>query len=340
MMKKNIYLAILSLMSLNFSAVYAQQRPQYTQYIFNNFLLNPALSGTENYVDAKIGHRLQWSGMQDAPRTSFVSAQWSLGSEYLWANPLSLPDDSNDPRSRSYTQNYTSSPAHHGMGVTAVVDKAGPISRLDAGLSYAYHLQLSGASNLSVGVYGGFSRVALDVNAIKLEMDVDPALANVDQLTKPDVGLGVWYYGARFFGGISAQQILPQRLAFTNNAVYKEGKSVPHLFATAGYMFFVDEEIKFIPSFMVKRVENLPISLDINAKFSFKDKFWLGGSYRSEDSFSAMAGFNIKNFVNLTYAYDLTTSALRSVSSGTHEIVLGFQLKNVYQVFSGGRVWH
>jgi type IX secretion system PorP/SprF family membrane protein len=339
-MKKNIYLLIFLLTSLKMSTLSAQQRPQYTQYIFNNYLLNPALSGTENYVDAKIGHRLQWSGMQDAPRTSFVSAQWSLGSEYLWSNPLSLPDDSNDPKSRSYTKNYTASPAHHGMGVMAVVDKAGPISRVDAGLTYAYHLQVNSSSNLSVGVYGGFSRVALDVNAIKLEVDVDPALANVEQFTRPDLGLGVWYYGSRFFGGISAQQILPQRLAFTDNSIYKEGKSVPHMFATAGYLFFVDEEITAIPSFMVKRVENLPISVDFNAKFSFKDKFWLGGSYRSSDSFSAMAGFNIKNFVNLTYAYDLTTSALRAATSGTHEIVLGFQLKSAYQVFSGGRVWH
>jgi hypothetical protein len=90
----------------------AQQRPQYTQYIFNNYLLNPALSGIENYVDFKAGFRKQWSGIDDAPQTTFASAHWNLGRDYLWKNPLSMPEDSDDPMSRNYMQNYTASPSH------------------------------------------------------------------------------------------------------------------------------------------------------------------------------------------------------------------------------------
>ncbi len=315
----------------------AQQRPQYTQYIFNNYLLNPALSGIENYADVKVGHRAQWSGIENAPKTSFVSAHWSLGDNYLWKNPLSLPEQGDDPMSQNYMQNYTSSPAHHGIGFMAVTDKAGPISRVDGGFTYAYHLQLNGANNLAVGVYAGLSRIALDVNAITLENNLDPALANMSAAQlKPDMGLGVWYYGARFFAGASMQQILPQKLSFSNNANYDTGKSVPHVFITSGYKLFVDEFISAIPSVMVKRVEGLPISFDMNMKLSYQDKVWLGGSYRKSDSFSAMLGFNLKNFVNLTYAYDLTTSRLNTISNGSHEIVLGFQLNNTYKVFSKG----
>jgi type IX secretion system PorP/SprF family membrane protein len=318
----------------------AQQRPQYTQYIFNNYLLNPALSGIENYADIKAGHRTQWSGIKGAPKTSFLAAHWSFGDEYLWKNPLSLPDKGDDPMSRNYMQNYTSSPAHHGMGVMAVSDKAGPISRFDAGVTYAYHLQLSGTGNLAVGVYAGLSRIALDVNSLSLEVSADPALANtIPSQFKPDVAVGLWYYSARMFAGASAQQVIPQKLAFTNSEGYAQGKSVPHFFITAGYKMFLDEEITAIPSFMLKGIDGLPISLDANFKVSFKDKFWLGGSYRKSDSFSAMIGFNFKKFVNLTYAYDLTTSALNTVSNGSHEIVLGFQLNNAYEVFSTGKMW-
>ncbi|WP_240186863.1 PorP/SprF family type IX secretion system membrane protein [Pedobacter nanyangensis] len=320
--------------------LFAQQRPQYTQYIFNNYLLNPALSGTENYTDIKVGHRSQWSGIEHAPKTSFLSAHWSLGDDYLWGNPLSLPGNGDDPMSRSYLQNYTSSPAHHGMGVMMVSDKAGPISRFDGGLSYAYHLQMSGTNNLSVGVYAGVSRIALDMKQITLENANDPALGNVvASQFKPDLAVGVWYYGARFFAGASAQQILPQKLSFTNSANYNTGKSVPHFFLTSGYKLFIDEDISAIPSFMVKRVEGLPISFDINLKLDYKNKIWIGGSYRKSDSYSAMMGINFKRFLNLTYAYDFTVSELNTVSNGSHEIVLGFQLNNVYQVFSGGRTW-
>jgi type IX secretion system PorP/SprF family membrane protein len=338
MLKKCSYIALCLLLAS--VTVYGQQRPQYTQYIFNNYLLNPALSGIENYMDIKVGHRLQWAGIESAPRTSFVSANWNLNEAYLWKNPLSLPENGDYPMSENYTQNYTSSPAHHGMGIMAVSDKAGPISRLDAGLTYAYHLQLSGTHNLAVGVYMGLSRIALDVNALSLENAADPALKNVlASQFKPDVGVGTFYYGARFFAGAAVQQIIPQKLAFTNSSDYRKGKTVPHFFVTSGYKLFIDDGISAVPSFMLKRVEALPLSLDANLKISYKDKIWIGGSYRRADSFSAIFGFNIKNFVNLTYAYDLTTSELNKVSNGSHEIVLGFQLNSAYQVFSTGKLW-
>ncbi|MGV3546004.1 MAG: type IX secretion system membrane protein PorP/SprF [Pedobacter sp.] len=338
LLKKSIYILIAVLLCSQI--LLAQQRPQYTQYILNNYLLNPALSGIENYTDVRVGHRAQWVGLENAPKTSFLSAHWNLGQDYLWKNPLSLPEKGDDPMSRSYTQTYTSSPAHHGMGVTVVSDKAGPISRFDAGVTYAYHLQTGGTTNLAVGVYAGLSRIALDVSAIKLENNGDPALGNIlDSQFKPDLGLGLWFYDARFFAGASVQQILPMRLAFTKDANYDKGKTVPHFFVTSGYRIAIDDEISAVPSIMLKKIHGVPTSFDANLKLDYKDKIWIGGSYRKSDSFSAMLGFSFKNFVNLTYAYDLTTSALKTVSNGTHEIVLGFQLGNAYQVFSGGRTW-
>lgn len=319
---------------------YAQQKPQYTQYIFNNFLLNPALSGMENYMDVRIGYRQQWQGIADAPRTSFISAQTALGDKYLWKNALSLPENGNPPMSRNYTQNYTASPAHHGIGIIGVMDKAGPISNMNIDLTYAYHLELQNAMNLSVGTSIGVNRVAFDLNAIQLEDGNDPALSNaVVTQYKPDLAVGVWLYGARFFAGASMQQIIPQQLEFTTDHNYTSGKQVPHLFITTGYKLFVADDISATPSILIKRVEATPLSVDLNLKVSFAERFWLGGSYRRSDSFSAFAGFNVNNFMNLTYAYDLTMSSLRSYTSGSHEIVLGFQLNNVYHVLSNQRMW-
>ncbi len=319
---------------------FAQQRPQYTQYLFNNFLLNPALSGIENYTDVKIGYRKQWSGIDNAPETTFASAHWKLGEDYLWKNPLSMPEKGDDPMSQNYMQNYTASPAHHGMGITIVNDKAGPISRFDANLTYAYHLQLSGTFNLALGAAVGVTRIGLDVNQLKLENSNDPALNNtiVSQF-KPDLGMGLWLYGARFFAGASVQQILPQKLAFTSDPTYTAGKEVPHAFFTTGYKLFIDDEISVVPSVMVKYVNPSPISVDANLKVAFKDRIWIGGSYRAGDSFSGMAGINISKLFNITYSYDFTTSQLNKVSYGSHEIVLGLQLNNVYEVMSSMRMW-
>ncbi|SDC29831.1 PorP/SprF family type IX secretion system membrane protein [Pedobacter soli] len=332
-------LTILTLLaSLN---AFSQQKPQYTQYIFNQYLLNPALSGIENYIDFKGGYRKQWSGITDAPQTSFVSAHWALGDNQLWSNALtSFPEQTGNPMDRNYMQNYMSSPAHHGMGVTAVLDKTGPVKRLDANVTYAYHLQLSNNFNLSAGVAAGISSISLDVNALTFDTPYDPALnrALINQV-KPDLSIGLWLYGARMFAGISVQQILPQKLSFTGENSYNLGKEVPHYFATAGYKFFVDDEISAIPSVMVKYVSPAPVSVDLNMKLAFKDKVWLGGSYRKDDSFSAMAGFNIGKMVNLTYSYDFSTSALNQVSNGSHEIVLGLMLNNIYKVPLYIKMW-
>lgn len=320
---------------------FSQQKPQYTQYIFNQYLLNPALSGIENYIDFKGGYRKQWSGITDAPQTSFVSAHWALGDNQLWSNALTaFPEQTGNPMDRNYMQNYMSSPSHHGMGVTAVLDKTGPVKRLDANVTYAYHLQLSNNFNLSAGVAAGISSISLDVNALTFDTPYDPALnrALINQV-KPDLSIGLWLYGARMFAGISVQQILPQKLSFTGENSYNLGKEVPHYFATAGYKFFVDEEISAIPSVMVKYVSPAPVSVDLNMKLAFKDKVWLGGSYRKDDSFSAMAGFNIGKMVNLTYSYDFSTSALNQVSNGSHEIVLGLMLNNIYKVPSYIKMW-
>ena len=321
---------------------FAQQRPQYTQYIFNNYLLNPALSGIENYTDFKAGHRRQWAGINDAPQTTFAAAHLSLGNDYLWKNPLSMPERDDNPMSDDYTQNYTASPAHHGAGAIVFYDKAGPLSTINASLTYAYHLKLAGTLNLSVGVAAGIKRINLDNSKLTFENEgSDPALANtvIVGQTKPDLAMGVWLYGARFFAGASVQQILPNKLSFTTAENLTQGKEVPHAFVTAGYKLYIDDEISFIPSVMVKYMKPVPLSFDANVKFSFKDRFWLGGSYRHKDSYAALAGFNFSKLANLSYSYDLTTSALKNYSSGSHEIVLGLQLNNLYQALGSGRMW-
>ena len=332
---------ILFLTILISTKVFAQQRPQYTQYIFNQYLLNPALSGIENYIDFKAGYRKQWTGLAGSPETSFVSANWALGDNHLWSNALtSFPEQTGDPMDRNYTQNYTASPAHHGVGVTAVLDKAGPISRLDANLTYAYHLQLNDKYNLSAGVAAGISNISLDVNALSFEVNNDPAVARtITNQTKPDLSVGVWLYGARLFAGVSVQQILSQGLSFSDVNNSNQGKLTPHYFVTAGYKLILNEDIAAIPSFMVKYTEPTPASVDLNLKMAFKDRIWLGGSFRRNDSFSAMAGFNVSKLLNLTYSYDFTTSDLNQVSNGSHEIVLGLLLNNIYKVPSRIRIW-
>src|SRR6201996_9660013 len=138
LIKRALYLLILLVCSVRISM--AQQLPQYTQYVFNNFLLNPAVAGIENYTDAKLGYRSQWTGLEGAPVTSFISVNAPLGQDFVNGDATASPAYGGvNPSSRSYTQNYQAAEPHHGIGFTVVTDKAGPITQTNIDASYAYH---------------------------------------------------------------------------------------------------------------------------------------------------------------------------------------------------------
>lgn len=311
---------------------YCQQKPQYTQYVFNNFLLNPAVAGIENYIDVKTGYRTQWTGLDGAPVTSYVSVHMPLGKNYLYGNANSFSGKGDNPMSRSYKQNYMAADPHHGVGMQAVIDKAGPFHRTDISASYAYHIGLTEKINASAGISAGIVQMQLDRSEIVLENDNDNALASSEgSRIIPDVSAGIWVYGPDFFAGIAGGQLAGGNLNFSNNSS-AGSKLVPHFFITGGYKLFLSEDIAAIPSIMMKWVEPAPASIDFNGKLAFRDKLWIGGGYRNDKSFSAMAGFNVSYLFNLSYAYDFPSSDIQLPGHSSHEIVLGILLNNRYRV--------
>lgn len=329
-MKRTLLIFILSIICLQVAT--AQQKPQYTQYIFNYLLINPAVAGIENYTDAKAGYRSQWTGLQGAPVTSYLTVDFPLGDKFIQGDATSFPaEGGEDPSSRLYTQNYMASEPHHGLGFSVVSDVAGPINTTNVDINYAYHIGLTDKMNLALGVAAGVNHISLNTAEITLENPLDPAIAdgNNSQWT-PDLSAGIWLYGPNYFGGASVQQLLPGNLYFSTQHAVNSAKTVPQYFVTAGVKLFLDDDLTLMPSFLIKEINPVPLTYDINLKLNFKDKIWIGGSYRHDDSFGVLAGINISSFINVGYSYDITTSALNTVSNGTHEIVIILLLNNRY----------
>jgi type IX secretion system PorP/SprF family membrane protein len=235
-----------------------------------------------------------------------------------------------------YIRSSTRLPSHTMvLGLTVVSDKAGPFTQTNIDATYAYHLGLSSKLNLAVGVSAGFSHNVLNLSAVTTADPSDPIFNNLDNNQwKPDLGIGIWAYASDYFIGVSAQQILPQNMYVTNKADIYQNKTVPHYFLTGGVKVFLSDDVTLIPSVMLKYIQPLPTTYDINMKLSFADKIWIGGSYRHNDSYAGLVGLNLSSFVNIGYSYDVTTSSLNTVSNGTHEIVIGILLNNRYKVSS------
>jgi type IX secretion system PorP/SprF family membrane protein len=344
-MKKNFLTTAIACL-IGFAAL-AQAKPFYTQYILNNYILNPGITGIENYTDIKLSYRNQWAGINGAPVTSYVSIHGPLGKKDLRTSATSFQVPGENPAGKMAWDEYAVSPAHHGIGLTAINDKAGYINRWSIAANYAYHKPLSVRTSLAAGISAGVTSVNIDRSKIEfggVSQD-DPAIGyNNGELkkVKPEIGAGLWLYSARYFLGVSVLNIIPGKAKFVTTDNY--GSSfTPNYFVTAGYRFAMTNEISVLPSAMLQYWQPQLTSVHANVKLQYEDLAWIGASYRFSDlvgGYSGMVGLNISNTFNISYAYEhATTSRLQTYTRGTHEIVLGFLLGNKYGDSCPRNIW-
>lgn len=325
-------------------STYAQQRPHYTQYILNNYIINPAVAGIENYTDVKVSHRQQWVGLEGAPVTTYITIQGPLKkSDYERETPTTFHARGQNPRGKAYWQDYTSADPHSGIGFTMLNDRTGPLNRFSVAATYAYHLGISNKASLSAGITAGVQNMTLNASKLNFEYPVDPAVAGSGYLNKlrPDISAGLWLYASNYFVGLAAQNVIPSKLSFAQDTlkVTSKGKYVPHLFLSAGYRLLVNDDFSLLPSATIRYVNPMPVGIDLNAKLQYQDFLWAGTSFRLQDGFAAMVGINVNSTFNVGYAYDYTTSRLNTVSRGSHEIVVGFLLGNRYGDWCPRNIW-
>jgi type IX secretion system PorP/SprF family membrane protein len=317
---------------------FSQAKPSYTQYILNNYILNPAITGIENYVDVKLSVRNQWTGINGAPTTNYFTIQGPIGKGDLRtsATSFSAPGDNSNPRSPEYWKEYTTSPPHHGIGLTVVNDKAGYLNRWSIAATYAYHKPLSVRTTLAAGFSLGMSSVNLDRSKIEWG-NLNPNDAAIGyasgELKKimPELGAGLWLYSARYFMGISVLNVIPGKARFVKNETYGTYYT-PNYFFTAGYRIALGTQVSLLPSFMIQYWQPQLTGIHVNAKLQYEDLLWLGASYRHSDlvaGYSGMAGVNISKTFNVSYSYEAaTTSRLSAYTGNTHELMFGFILGN------------
>lgn len=322
----------------------AQQKPHYTQYVVNPYIINPALTGIENYTDLKMSVRDQWVGIKGAPMTTYLTLHAPIGKNDYRTSSTSFQVPGENPRGRAYWETYTAAEPHHGIGMSIINDRTGSFSFFTATASYAYHLGLNPTTNLSGGFAAGITKVSINRAMHDFSGGGDPydpatgslATGSMTKI-KPTMSAGLWLYSRDYFIGLAVQQVIPQTLEFVDNdpAILEKGRFIPHLFFTAGYRFLLSDDVNAIPSLMVKYIKGSSIRQfqpEANLKLQFRDLLWLGGSYRYQDGFAGMLGLNVSNTFNVSYSYDRSSknNILSEFNNGTHEVVFGFIMGNKY----------
>ncbi|GIV34047.1 MAG: membrane protein [Chitinophagales bacterium] len=265
----------------------AQQKPLFTQYVFNDFFYNPAIASVKNGADFKFLYRYQWAGLQGQPHTQTFSGCGSLKKFPL------------------------------GIGGNIYHDKTGALRNIGFNVALSYGIRLKKESMIAAGISLGIVALDLDEDIHIREVN-DAAVAEVqDGKVAPDIGLGIYYRWKGLYAGFSVPQI--------NKNDPSDLRQIPHYFLAAGYRFTVAKKFELEPSFLIKAVKAAPVEGDITLRAWYNHMVWLGATYRTGDAAALFAGVLIKKMIEIGYAYDITTSNLRTVSSGSHEVVLGYK---------------
>ena len=305
-MKKLIFSALM--VAAAFTSLQAQQDPSYSMYMFNGLFLNPAYAGSREVLNVMGIVRDQWVGIDGAPKTANISV--------------------NSPLRRD----------QYALGLVISDDKIGLSNTLNFSPSFAYRLRIK-QSRLCFGVSASFAYYNQNnTNAELVQTGADAAYAGNQNLFVPNFGFGIYAYGKRYFVGLSAPHLLPSSLKDKTTEVIgntPDAKMYNAYVLTAGYVIGKDPAIvKFRPTILLKYQQGLPHNIpqiDISPALLFIDRLWLGVTYRTGGDYSyigqAIIPFlqvKVTPQLEIGYSYDAELTALKHYTSGTHELMIGY----------------
>lgn len=275
---------------------FAQQRTQYTQYMFNGVVINPAYAGADEALSLTFIHRSQWVGMNNAPITQTLAAHTLFKHQ------------------------------HMGIGGTIVRDRVGVHSNLNAVMNYAYHLRVSTQSVLSMGLYAGMRNRRSDYTTLSGNVLNDPSMDNpLVNYTTMDLGAGFYYRSPRFHAGLSAPGLIPERIKLSDSLTVQPTKTNLFIFSKLRLPTGMHSELE--PSMLVKYLQGIPISFDVNLNWIYRKVLTAGISYRKRESFDVLLKAQLTAQLQFGYSYDYPLGVVAQIGNGSHEVMVNYLFK-------------
>jgi len=295
----------------------AQQLPQYSQYMMNKFLINPAVAGSEGYTAFNLTAREQWIGLENSPRTYAFSAQTRVLKNSFISKGASIK------KKRS----AASRSGKVGLGGYIFTDQSGIVSRTGIKLTYSYHIAFQ-RGQLSFGLTGSGYQFRIDQEAIRVYNNNDDLVNNYNnRMFIPDADIGVYYSDPKMYAGLSASQLFGASLKF-GQASYDNFKLLRHYYLIGGYNFDINNYLIIEPSILLKTSEMWKFQLDLSGKLYIYEDYWAGLSYRTGAQAGAviiMGGVRVDKFF-FGYSFDYTLSSIMKHSFGSHEFMIAMKL--------------
>lgn len=309
---------------------------RFTQFYQNPLPVNPAFSGIEDFVDIKIGYRTQWAGFENSPKHLFASANMAFklsGSNKFKHRGVRLfESEAYNSIERDDGFGYRKS-KRHGVGFYVLQNSDGGFDNTGAFLNYAYHINLTNQLVWSVGAALGYEYNKFDPTGITvLNPDLDATyqayLKGDNQRSSINVNLGTVIYHKQFYLGYSMINATKYVFPGSNTTFNELPTPITHniqfgfRYRKWRYGYLIS------PYLMVNMRDDQPIEVIGALRMRYHDKLWGGIQYTMLGSVGLSAGFYLTPNVAFNYGYEFPTSKIARVTTGTHEIILAFKLKN------------
>ena len=328
---KRLYILIIVLLAFG-SESFGQGKVVLGQYFQNLPAFSPAFTGANDFLDIRTGFRKQWAGFDGAPSTGFLSLYTPIR---LKKNPYKA----NSLRSSTNAQYYKGGDIKNGskggtrlgIGGYVLVDDQGPFRETESMLSFAAHIPVAERTYLSLGVSAGLlsARVNLDEITVVDAINDQTYLSYVNNGASNsffNLNSSIGLHSDGFYVSYSAMQ-LTRTLISGNDEVNNEGANIRH-HILGGVRLFLNDKWELIPNAFLRSEASQPFFFEAGMRARYNKNLWLGASYRNDQSFVGMLGFEFSDYVNLGYAYEFKRSDFENFNNGSHEIILGFRLFN------------
>ena len=311
-MKRLVYILMFIMVG---TLVKGQQLPLYSQYLYNKFLINPGVAGSDGYTSVNLTAREQWVGYYGAPRTFSFSVQARIMKSSYTLKRSSHQRNVYRPKTDGRV----------GLGGYIFSDMNGIIHRTGFQMSYAYHLWLENETQLSMGLAFTGYHYKINESEISFEDPNDPLLnSNLRRgMFVPDASFGVYLLNARYSAGFSADQLFEAAGKISNGA-YKNVSIKRHYYLFGSYSFEPNTYVILEPSFMFLLSDQFKPQLDIGLTYIYNNSFWAGLAFRTSGAIIASTGVKYLNLW-FGYSFDFTLQEIQRITYGTHELTVALK---------------
>jgi len=322
------YLYIVLILFVCVGEIEAQQLPQISQYLRNQYMINPGAAGVYDFTDVTLGGRLQWAGLADAPKTSYLAASAPLSTFTKRGRSRYNPGLRNSSGVAKNPEINTGK-LKHAVGLQAIADQFGAFRKINVSGTYAIHIPVLDNYNLSFGTNVGIvSNTFLQDRAVVADASLDNTystfVSNNGNVNTLNVGAGLYFYSNEFFFGVAADQLTQDLVTFGSGTANFDPRM--HFNVTGGYKFHIGEDYSITPAFLMKYILPVNPTIEGSVQFEYKEWIWAAVSYRHKDALVGMVGMNLSNRFKIGYSFDYTLSDINYYASSGHELILGIML--------------